>query len=149
MISPLQKRKHTISIPSISYIGNRIKLRRNLQPYSTRSTHSFTIEDWTAQHKLSKPMVDFASDKVGGDILVQIYPRRMIREVWRHEMEGKPFDVKPYAFRAFARGKQIVLFDDATETRSSLLWLLLHEIGHIWVTRTPKLRRQFRSTSLK
>lgn len=63
-------------------------------------------------------------------------------------MEGKPFDIKPYAFRAFARGKQIVLFDDATETRSSLLWLLLHEIGHIWVTRTPKLRRQFRSTSL-
>lgn len=93
-------------------------------------------------------MVDFAAEKVGGDIKVKIFPRRMVREVWRHEMYGQPFLLKPYSFRAFARGNEIVIFDDSTETNASLLWLLLHEVGHIWVTRTPKLRKQFRSKLL-
>ena len=129
---------------SISYI----KLRRKLQPFVYRSIGTNAFEDWSVSQKLTVSMLQFAAEKVNGDVRVVVYPRRMVREVWNHEMEGKPFSMKPYAFRAFARGNMIVVFDDKTETKDSLLWLLLHEIAHIFVTRTPKLRRQFRSRSL-
>ena len=132
------------SISSISYS----KLNRKLQPFVLKHTDDFTIEDWTLDKKITPSMVDFAAEKVGGDVKIKVFPRRMVREVWRHEMNGEQFLLKPYSFRAFAKGNEVVLFDDSTETNSSLLWLLLHEVGHIWVTRTPKLRKQFRSKIL-
>ena len=131
------------NMSSISYI----KFRRKLQPFIHRAVGDSTIEDWSVHQKITPNMLHFASSKVGGDIHLSIYPRRMVREVWNHEMDGKTFDLKEYAFRAFARGNGIVIFDDETETKDSLLWLLLHEVGHIFVTRTPKLRHQFRSSS--
>jgi hypothetical protein len=129
---------------SISYI----KLRRKIQPFVYRTFGNNSLEDWSVRQKLTVSMIQFAADKVNGSVQIYLYPRRMVREVWNHEMEGQPFTLKKYAFRAFARGNMIVIFDDATETKDSLLWLLLHEIAHIFVTRTPKLRRQFRSKSL-
>jgi hypothetical protein len=135
---------YTYTMNSISYI----KLRRKLQPYISRTVGNNTLEDWSSRQKIKLAMLDFAASKVNGNVHLTIYPRRMVREVWNHEMEGRVFDLKPYAFRAFARNNNIVIFDDSTETPQSILWLLLHEVGHIYVTRTPKLRKQFRSVSL-
>lgn len=82
---------------------------------------------------------------VGGNVYIRILPRRMVKTVWNHEMPSIPFPNKKYAFRAFARGSMITIFDDATETNHSLSWLLLHELAHVKVTRDDKLREHFRS----
>lgn len=125
----------------ISYI----KLRRKFQPFEHHRLGSSQFEDWTYEEKLSNKMISFAVSKVGGNVNIRLYPRRMVKTVWAWERPGSVYDLRPYAFRAFARKETISIFDDDTETADSLLWLLLHEIAHIWVTRTPKLRRQFRN----
>jgi len=122
-----------------------IKLKEKLQPYRLRSLGSSRLEDWTHNRKLSPKMIKFAVSKVGGNVNLRLFPRRLVSSVWKWEKPGSVYDLRPYAFRAFARNNIISIFDDKTETADSLLWLLLHEIAHIWVTRTPKLRRQFRN----
>ena len=128
---------------------NYIPTSNILQPFRINNLEGQTVvEDWTRNKKLTLASIEFASEQVGDRIEVHVYPRHLIQEIWSFFMQGQDFTLPPYSFRAFARGNLIVLFDDETETADSLLWLLLHEVAHIWLTRTPKLRAQFRSQSL-
>jgi hypothetical protein len=122
-----------------------IKPNDILQPYTANKFQTNLIEDWSKNKKIDIDLVEHFSDKVGGKVHLRIYPRRMVKTVWKFEKPLVPFPPKEYAFRAFARGSTITLLDDDTETRESLGWLLLHELAHVWVTRTPKLRKHFRS----
>jgi len=102
------------------------------------------IENWTKNNKLTKEMIDFAINKVGGKLAIRIFPRHMIKEVWNYDKPEESFHFKEYAFRAFANGDIITIFDDETEVPDSLFWILLHEVGHVLVTRTTALSEQFR-----
>jgi hypothetical protein len=116
-----------------------------LQPYSSNKFGSIVVEDWTEAKKIRLDIARQAIEKVGGKVHLRIFPRRMVRTVWEYEKPGVPFPQKEYAFRAFARGSQITIFDDETESEKSILWLLLHELGHVWVSRNDKLRSHFRT----
>jgi len=116
-----------------------------LQPYSANNFNGNIVEDWTSSKKIDLNLATNAFNRVGNKIHLRIFPRRMVKTVWEYEKPLTPFPMKKYAFRAFARGSQITIFDDNTETKDSLSWLLLHEMAHVWVTRTPNLKEQFRS----
>ena len=116
-----------------------------LQPYTTNKFVGNLIEDWTPGKKIDFDIVAKAMNKAGNKIHLRVFPRRMVKTVWADEQPSVSFPKKSYAFRAFARGNQITLFDDDTETSQSLSWLLLHEMAHVMVTRTDKLRTHFRS----
>ena len=116
-----------------------------LQPYTLNKFGSNLVEDWTRNQKIDRKLVKNFSDIVGGKVYLKIFPRRMVETVWEFEKPNTPFPPKKYAFRAFARGSHITIFDDKTETPDSLAWLLLHELAHVWVTRTENLREHFRN----
>ena len=125
----------------ITYIKN----AGYLQPYSVEKVNGNYIEDWTNDKKINLSALKFGAAKCGNKLKIRIFPRRMVKTVWNHEKPDTPWLNKEYAFRAFARGSKISLFDDDTETSESLIWLLFHEIAHVCVSRTPKLRNHFRT----
>jgi len=122
-----------------------IKTQDILQPYTLNKFDSSLIEDWTKPQKVDRELVNHFSNQVGGKVWLKVFPRRMVKTVWNFEKPITPFPPKKYAFRAFAKGSQITLFDDNTETKESLSWLLLHELAHVMVTRNKKLRIHFRT----
>ncbi len=77
-------------------------------------------------------------------VFVELIPRRLVRRLWARDMGGKPFPGY-YAFRAYTRGRRVVLLSDHTETPQSLTWLLLHELAHVQVNGSPLLDRALRS----
>jgi len=77
-------------------------------------------------------------------VCVELIPRRLVRRLWARDMGGKPFPGY-YAFRAYTRGRRVVLLSDHTETPQSLTWLLLHELAHVQVNGSPLLDRALRS----
>lgn len=82
---------------------------------------------------------------LGRDVTVEYHPRSAVGEVWARDHGGQTLPVKPYAFRAYARGNKAVLFVDDTETRDSALWLLLHELAHLDLDNAPLVHRAYRS----
>src|SRR5210317_1251271 len=91
-----------------------------LQPYSANNFNGNIVEDWTSSKKIDLNLATNAFNKVGNKIHLRIFPRRMVKTVWEYEKPLTPFPMKKYAFRAFARGSQITIFDDNTETKDSL-----------------------------
>jgi len=75
---------------------------------------------------------------------VEVVPRSCVRLLWKRDMGEKPFPGF-YAFRAYTRGRSVVLLSDWTETTQSLTWLLLHELTHVQVNSNPMLDRALRS----
>lgn len=72
----------------------------------------------------------------GTETDVYLHPRSEANKVLgRH--------AKPYAFRAFTRGKESHLFVDFTETPESVAWLMAHELCHRMVDQTPTLENAF------
>jgi hypothetical protein len=82
---------------------------------------------------------------LGRDVTVEYWPRRMVGQIWKRDHGGKPLPVHPYAFRAYSRGNQSVLFVDDTETPASATWLLLHELAHVDLAGARLVHRAYRS----
>jgi hypothetical protein len=79
------------------------------------------------------------------DVVVEIHPRADVDRVWADEHEGAALPVDRYAFRAFANGRRAVLFVDASETRDSVLWLLVHELTHLELPQSRLLEEVYRN----
>jgi len=79
------------------------------------------------------------------DVEVELHPRSGVGAVWAREHGGRsglPED--PYAFRAWSREGRAILFVDDTETRDSVLWLLVHELAHLDLPHSRLLRAAYR-----
>ena len=64
--------------------------------------------------------------------VLHLLPRSALPTTFEREL-GAPFEGSPYQLRAWAlksRGEAWV-FVDETETRDSVLWVLLHELAHL------------------
>jgi hypothetical protein len=79
------------------------------------------------------------------DVNVEIYPRADVARVWATEHQGAAMPVDRYAFRAFAKGRRAILFVDSTETRDSVLWLLVHELTHLELPHSRLLFEVYRN----
>lgn len=80
------------------------------------------------------------------DVRLELAPRSMLRQIWARDHGGRPLHIRdPYAFRAYSRDGQAVVFVDRTETPASALWVLLHEIAHLEVPASNMLETAFRN----
>ena len=79
------------------------------------------------------------------DVQVEVYPRNQVARVWAQENGGAALPVDPYAFRAFAKGRRALLFVDPTETKDSVLWLLVHELTHLELPQSRLLHEVYRN----
>lgn len=70
------------------------------------------------------------------DMNVHIWPRSMAEQILGRK-------TKPYAFRAFTRGKDSHLFVDPTETPESIAWLMGHELTHQLIDKSPTVAQAF------
>ena len=75
---------------------------------------------------------------------VFFHPRSEVGKIWKQDHGGKKLPVPKYAFRAYTNGERVRIFSDETETPESLLWLLLHELAHVELARSPFLHRVYR-----
>jgi hypothetical protein len=80
------------------------------------------------------------------DVEVEIYPRMSVAPVWAREHGGdrSSLPTDPYAFRAWSREGRAILFVDDTETKDSILWLLVHELAHLDLPHSRLLRSAYR-----
>lgn len=79
------------------------------------------------------------------DLTVEYVPRSALASIWERDHGGTPLPTKPYAFRAYSRDGNAVLFVDDTETPTSTLWLLLHELAHLELPRARLLHQAYRN----
>ena len=79
------------------------------------------------------------------DVEVELHPRAKVASVWAQEHEGRVLPVDRYAFRAFSNGRRAVLFVDDSETRDSVLWLLVHELAHLELPQSRLLEEVYRN----
>ena len=84
------------------------------------------------------------SKHIAGDVLVELYPRSAVRDLWSKNMPGRQFP-GDYAFRAWTRGDRITILADSTETPGSILWVLAHELTHADINRAPFMDIALRS----
>ena len=78
-------------------------------------------------------------------VRVEILHRREARRRWRLDHpQGAPYP-GDYAYRAYTRGSRVLLLVDNTETRDSVIWLLVHELAHVAVDNSALLKSAFRS----
>lgn len=89
-------------------------------------------------------IVNFLAKFFTKEVRVEIYPRSMVGTIWSKDHENKPYDKDYYAFRAYAGKNYCKIFVDETETKESVLWVLLHELAHISLSCAPYLFRAFR-----
>jgi hypothetical protein len=80
-----------------------------------------------------------------GDVTVELVHRDKLAKLWRETHGAEPLPAGRYAFRAWARGSNIHIVVDETETPQSVVWLLLHELAHTEVSRSRMLQHAFRS----
>lgn len=83
----------------------------------------------------------FISGHVVSDVIVLIRPRAELARwwAWAHpEQPGLPA-LPSYAFRAWCvpSKNQVVILVDGTETQNSVTWLVLHELTHRELRRSP------------
>ncbi len=76
---------------------------------------------------------------------VSLHPRADRDRIWRLDHAGRPPPGGPAAFRAYTLKDLTRIFVDATETRASVVWLLLHELGHADLNRNPAVAKPLRS----
>ncbi len=65
---------------------------------------------------------------------VHMWPRAMVAQI-----RGRP--ETPYAFRAYTSGTDSHIFVDDTETPTSIVWLIAHELTHRLVNEHPQVAR--------
>lgn len=89
-------------------------------------------------------VIDKLSKFFTKDVCIKIYPRYMVGKVWSECHGGKPYTKEYYAFRAFAGPDYCKIFVDETETKDSVLWVMLHELAHIALASAPFLFKAYR-----
>jgi len=75
---------------------------------------------------------------------VEYVPRAQLAQIWARDHGGTPPPTNPYAFRAYSRGNRTVMFVDNTETPTSAMWLLLHELAHVNLSSAKLLCNAYR-----
>ena len=75
---------------------------------------------------------------------IEIYPRSLLATVWEKDHPGKKYNKDYYAFRAYAGKDYCRIFVDETETKDSVLWVMLHELAHIALATSPFLFKGYR-----
>lgn len=78
------------------------------------------------------------------EVKVEIYPRHLVSKVWSQDHCDKPYEKDYYAFRAYAGCDYCKIFVDETETKDSVLWVMLHELAHIALASSPFLFKAYR-----
>lgn len=96
--------------------------------------------DWCPNGDIIQQLSAFFTKEVN----VSIYPRHMLDVVWSKDHCGKPYEKDYYAFRAYAGKDYCKIFVDETETKDSVLWVMLHELAHIALASAPYLFRAYR-----
>ena len=96
--------------------------------------------DWCPNGDTINKLSQFFTKKVN----VEIYPRHMVETVWSKDHCDKPYEKDYYAFRAYAGKDYCKIFVDETETKDSVLWVMLHELAHIALASAPYLFRGYR-----
>lgn len=81
-------------------------------------------------------VLDQISAWLAGPATLEIHPRAALPAVWAREHGGRPLNRDPWSFRAWAvkAQRRVFFFVDETETPQSVLWGLLHELGHLDLT---------------
>lgn len=93
----------------------------------------------------SEEVIRALSCQISSPMTVEIWPRSELPRVWSRDHDGKPLTTKPYAFRAYSRAGKARLFVDDTETPSSALWLMLHEMAHLDLPHSRLVSRAYRT----
>ena len=89
-------------------------------------------------------LVDRISPLFNKEVSVSIFPRYLVSKVWEEDHPGQTYDKDYYAFRAYAGRDYCKIFVDETETKDSVLWVMLHELAHISLASTPYLFKAYR-----
>lgn len=78
------------------------------------------------------------------EVRVEIYPRYLVNTVWEKDHPCETYSKEYYAFRAYAGKDYCRIFVDETETKDSVLWVMLHELAHIALATSPFLFKGYR-----
>ena len=89
-------------------------------------------------------LVDRISPLFNKEVSVSIFPRYLVSKVWEEDHPGQTYDKDYYAFRAYAGRDYCKIFVDETETKDSVLWVMLHELAHISLASAPYLFKAYR-----
>lgn len=83
-------------------------------------------------------------ENLPGPQRVVFHPRSEREGAWAEDHKGRRAPGNAYSFRAYTLGPVTRIFVDATETRASVGWLLLHELAHAMLNRLPRLAADLR-----
>jgi hypothetical protein len=84
------------------------------------------------------------SGGLDGPQRVVFHPRAERDLAWAEDHAGAKPPGGRYSFRAYTLGPVTRIFVDDTETRASTCWLLLHELAHAVLNRSPQLASDLR-----
>lgn len=90
--------------------------------------------------------VDLIGTWLSAPAVVELYPRELLESIWERQ-NGRAMPVDSWSVRAWARKstRTAQVFVDRTETRRSVLWLLLHELAHLELTASPLLQESVKA----
>jgi len=77
-------------------------------------------------------------------VSIHFIPRSDVAKTWSKDNGGKKYTKDLYSFRAYAGKDFCKIFVDDTETRDSVLWVMLHELAHIALASVPYLFKGYR-----
>ena len=96
--------------------------------------------DWCPHGDVVQMLSQFFTKEVN----IEIYPRYLVNTVWEKDHPCETYDKDYYAFRAYAGKDYCKIFVDETETKDSVLWVMLHELAHIALASSPFLFKGYR-----